>query len=211
MTEFRFIFVLFIFFNILGCANRYGPVDNVEFNQKVNLKDLDATYVNVMESEEGYISLFSKYLWPYAHNLPYKETLILSSKHNEIDFINISLAGNGLLFEAVLNACIVLSKRIEIDDRFDNGQFRISSRYRFWSEVHIGPDYNKNTIGIDKKSDGKLRRLDRAGGLAFWIIPFVIFDTRDYRIKKMPEKLSFPQCKTHNKLNEGFTLQTTKQ
>ena len=88
----------------------------------------------------------------------------------------------------------VKKKIIEIDGSFESGQFEIDSTYRNWSEVHIGPWYNRITLGIDIAGNAKLRSLDRVGGMIFWIIPFVAFETWDHRLNKLAEKQYFPTC-----------------
>lgn len=194
MIFFRFLLILVIFSITGACA--YGPTNNVEFNEKIRLKDLDGSYENEMETKENSLNLFSAYIWPYPENLQYKEILALSNKHKNIDLINISLVGFKLIFEAIDNNCVILNKSINIYDRFESGQFRLESSYSNWSQVHIGPNFNKKTIGLDINNYAKLRSLDRAAGLAFWVVPFAIFESRDYRIKRVSEKHSFPDCKT---------------
>ena len=196
MIYFRFVLILFIFSSIGACA--YGPTNNVEFNEETSLKELDGSYENEMETTENNLNLFSAYIWPYPENLQYKELLALSNKHKNIDLVNISLIGSELIFEAIDNNCVILKKNIKVHDRFQSGQFRLESSYSNWSTVHIGPTFNKKTLGLDINNYAKLRNLDRAGGLAFWIIPFVILESRDYRIKRNSEKYSFPECETES-------------
>tara|TARA_B100001063_G_scaffold76212_1_gene70451 strand:- start:195 stop:827 length:633 start_codon:yes stop_codon:yes gene_type:complete len=194
MIYFRFLLILVFFSGVGACA--YGPTNNVDFNNKISLKDLDGSYENEMETTENNLNLFSAYIWPYPENLQYKELLALSNKHKNIDLINISLLGSELIFEAIDNNCVILKKSINVHERFESGQFKLESSYSNWSEVHIGPNFNKKTIGLDLNDYAKLRSLDRAGGLAFWVIPFAIFESRDYRIKRVSEKHSFAECKT---------------
>src|SRR5690606_21972322 len=151
-------------------------------------------YENQMEPTENNLSLFSAYIWPYPKNLQYKELLDLSNKHKNIDLIKISTSGFDLIFEAIDHNCVILKKSIDTHNRFKSGQLKLESNYSNWSEVHIGPSFNKITIGLDRNNDAKLRILSRAGGLAFWIFPFAIFESWDYRIKRVSENYSFADC-----------------
>lgn len=192
MIFYRFLLVLVVSSGIGACA--YGPTNNVDFNDRIRLKDLDGHYENKMETTENVSNLFSAYIWPYPENLKYKELLDLSDKHKNIDIISISSLGSYLIFEAIDNNCVILKKSINTHDRFKSGQFKLESNYSNWSEVHIGPNFSKTTIGLDLNNDAKLRSLNRVGGLAFWVVPFVIFESWDFRIKRVSEKGSFADC-----------------
>jgi len=192
MIFYRFLLVLVVSIGIGACA--HTPINNVDFNDRIRLKDLDGYYENKMETTENNFNLFSAYIWPHTEKLQHKELLEISSKHKNIDFISISLLGPNLIFEAIDNNCVILKKSINTHDRFKSGQFKLESNYSNWSEVHIGPNFSKTTIGLDLNNDAKLRTINRVGGLAFWIIPFVIFESWDYRIKRISEKRSFSEC-----------------
>jgi hypothetical protein len=199
MIHLRYLFILTVLSQLCACAS--GPVNNVDFNEKVNLKDFSGTYENKMEDVESSLDLLSTYLWPLAKNLAYKDLMNVYRKHKDINYVNIKYSESGLLFEAISNGCVAVKKIIEVNERFKNGQFKINSSYGNWSEVHIGPWYNRTTLGIDTAGNAKLRNLDRAGGLIFWIIPFVVFESIDHRIIQLTEKKNFPSCEAKDYWN----------
>src|SRR5690606_21536481 len=120
MIPYRFLLILVVSSGIGACA--YGPINNVDFNERTRLKDLDGYYENQMEPTENNLSLFSAYIWPYPKNLQYKELLDLSNKHKNIDLIKISTSGFDLIFEAIDHNCVILKKSIDTHNRFKSGQ-----------------------------------------------------------------------------------------
>ncbi len=191
MTYFRFIFIFTMLIQLCACAS--GPVNNVDFNKDVNLENLGGTYENKMEATENIQALFSTHIWPFTKDTTHKKSMNIK-QHKNIDYVNITYTNSGLMFEAISNGCVAVQKTIEIDGSFESGQFEINSTYKNWSEVHIGPWYNRITLGIDIAGNAKLRSLDRVGGMIFWIIPFVAFETWDHRLNKLTEKQYFPTC-----------------
>jgi hypothetical protein len=192
MIYFRPLIILIVLIPLCACAS--GPVNDVDFNEEASLKDLSGTYENKMGDFESSLDLFSTYLWSLSKSPTHKGLTTVFQKHIDINYINITYADSVLLFEAISNDCVVVEKTIEINERFEDGQFKIKSSYGNWSQVHIGPMYNRITLGIDIAGDAKLRSLDRIGGLAFWVVPFAIFESRDHRINRLAEKQIFPNC-----------------
>lgn len=176
------------------CACTHGPIKNVGFNSDVDLKRLDGTYEDTMESTPGKLGSLSSYIWKYTKSLESKGYVSLNSKDISINYINLTIDEYTVTFEAIGNSCIVARKIIEVDNQFYDGELELMSSYSNISPVHIGPNYLKRTIGVDMAGDSKFRSLSRAGGLLFWFIPFAIFETWDYRINRLDDKIIFPEC-----------------
>jgi hypothetical protein len=191
----KFIRIVITFTSLIGlCACTHGPIKNMDFNTGLDLKRLDGTYEDVMESSPGKLGLFSSYIWTYTNDLKNKGYASLNSQGTKVSYVNLTINEYEVTFEAIGNSCIVARKTVDVNDRFDDGEFEIISSYSNISPVHVGPNYMKKTIGLDVTGDAKFRKLERAGGLLFWFIPFAIFETWDYKINKLDEKIIFPEC-----------------
>lgn len=191
--------IAFVFFIGLGaCSYNSGPTNNADFRSSISLMDLEGLYKNEMEVSEDKSDWFSRYLWIAEEKLEYKALLARTSKHKAINYINISFEKDSIKFEAIKNDCVVASKRLGLDNRFDGAEFIFDSSFKFFSEVHIGPDYRRRTIGVDIAGDTKVRLLNRAGGLLFMFLPFAVTQISDGRLIMAAEKPIDENCEVND-------------
>ena len=190
--------IAFFLIGLGGCSYNSGPVNNADFRSSISLIDLEGFYENKMEVSEGRYDWFSRYLWIAEEKLEYEALLARTSKHKAINHIRISFEKDSVKFEAIKNDCVVASKKLELENRFDGSEFIFDSSFQFFSEVHVGPDYRRRTIGVDTAGDPKVRSLNRAGGLLFLFLPFAITQISDGRLKKAAENPTDVDCEIND-------------
>jgi len=168
-----------------GCFTS-GPTDNVGFDKIETLRELEGVYQNLGEREQGAPPVYlSQVIWP---------------KTAGIDHAAITTIEVRLLSHNTLRVRASRTDGIEKEDTFvegkdfeiHSGRIRLKQKVGFQNDLAIGPSYERDELGLDKKGHGKRSQQFGFVGLVM-VIPMVLGgsdEVRFIRIDKVPKPMS---------------------
>lgn len=178
----------FFYLSVLqyGCVILEGPKDNSGFNNITSLSDLEGIYKNLGEGEKSSSTIYlSSIIWPK----------LVSLDHQSIETIEVKLIErNALLVRAVGKTEIIYeSTFVEgTDFDFDSGYIMLrqvlglSLGYPAGNPF-IGIIYEKRTLGLDQRGEGKFRMSGAVAGVAFLVLPMIGTGRTDVRFLRITE------------------------
>ena len=190
-----FIAVLLSLF-LTGCAFHRGPDDPVQLTSVSESTGLSGVFVN-------HGNPLGKLSYTFFGDSPrIDKSSDGKMRHDEIDFVKISVIDQGLLVEAIKGQCIVANKvlRENIDFVVEGGRVVIKTETHFLTrgvgDITVGPSTSKTSLGIDVEGHLIWKRQDYAAVLVGFIIPAAISDVVEVRYEKadIDENTIFQKC-----------------
>jgi hypothetical protein len=184
MRRFLPLFSLVLLLN--GCISS-GPTDNVGFDKFETIRELEGIYQNLGEREQGAPPVYlSQVIWPKTEGIA----------HAAITAIEVRL-----LSPNTLGVRASSKDGVEKEDTFvegkdfeiHSGRIRLKQSFRIAGfksgDPAVGPLYERDELGLDRKGHGKLSKQGGFVGLVYMLIPMAIGgyeDVRFVRIDKVP-------------------------
>ena len=162
-----------------GCVS--APPNNSGFSKLDTIYELQGSYKNKGERDNNgspYPIYLSFVIWP-------NETTL---KHEELETIEVVVVSKNSISVKALSKRGVEKEETFIEGKhFDITDGRISLKRGFRivgtksGEPRVGPGYERVELGIDKKSQGKLRSDGAVVGLVYMFFPFAFAVREDVR------------------------------
>jgi hypothetical protein len=172
---------------LLGGCITTGPTDNVDFDKIETIRELEGVYQNLGEREQGAPPVYlSQVIWPKTAGIA----------HAAITAIEVRL-----LSPNTLGVRASSKDGIEKEDTFvegkdfeiHSGRIRLKQSFRIAGfksgDPVVGPLYEREELGLDRKGHGKLSNQGGFVGLVMMLIPLAIGvseEVRFIRIEKVP-------------------------
>ncbi|HEX9757482.1 MAG TPA: hypothetical protein VGB26_06730 [Nitrospiria bacterium] len=183
----RRLILLFSLVLLLGGCITTGPTNNVDFGKIETIRELEGVYQNLGEREQGAYPIYlSQVIWPKTVGIDHAAITTI-----EVRLLNPNTLGvrassnNGVEKEDTF----VEGKDFEIH----SGRIRLKQSFRIAGfrsgDLIVGPTYERDELGLDRKGHGKLSKQGGFVGLVVSLIPMAIGvneDVRFVRIDKVP-------------------------
>jgi hypothetical protein len=188
----KFKIIAFMMLIILcSCAFHIEPSDNQEFHQISQLSELAGVYKN-NGNPSGYLS---QIIWNDI------KSIIDGIDHEQIEFIEVTPKDNSLIVGAISGGCTIYKRTYILGRDFNITDGKITMHKntflytRGGDDPLLGPSYEKTTLGLDVKNQGKSRDYEYGVGLLLMAVPVSVSQTRDIRYERVSDKpLGFKDC-----------------
>ena len=171
-----------------GC--RYissGPTNNVDFGKIETIRELEGVYQNLGEREQGAPPIYlSEVIWPKTEGIAHAAITTIEVKLLNPNTLGVRASSKN---DVEKEDTFVEGKDFEIH----SGRIRLKQSFTIGGftpgEAVVGPFYERDDLGIDRKGHGKLRKQGGFVGLAFLLIPLASGaneEVRFIRIDKVP-------------------------
>jgi hypothetical protein len=182
----RFI-PLFSLVLLLGGCITTGPTDNVDFGKIETIRELEGVYQNLGEREQGAPPVYlSRVIWPEAAGIDHAAITAIEVRLLSPNTLGVRASSkDGVEKESTF----VEGKDFEIH----SGHIRLKQNVGIAGfksgEPVVGPYYERDELGLDRKGHGKLSKQGGFVGLVMMLIPMAIGvseEVRFIRIDKAP-------------------------
>lgn len=178
---------LFSLVLLLGGCISSGPTDNVDFGKIETIRGLEGVYRNLGEREQGAFPIhLSEVIWPKTGGIA----------HAAITTIEVKLLNPNTLEVRASSKDGVEKEDTFVDGKdfeIHSGRIRLKQSFRIAGfrsgDLIVGPLYEREELGIDRKGHGKLSKQGGFVGLVVMLIPMAIGgseEVRFIRIDKVP-------------------------
>lgn len=191
-----------IAFLLAGCSLHSAPENNLDFEQILQLSELEGVYSN-KGNPSGFLS---QKIWPDIKEVfpEIRNVETFDTGHDKIELIEVLAGENSLTVKAIRNGCAIYEKSYipGRDFTISHGKLVIHRESHLLSrgsdDVLLGPSYEEVTIGIDTGKQGKSRSKGYAAGLVFMVIPVAVSDMTDIRYERVYDKpRNYGTCHRH--------------
>lgn len=181
------LITLLFFVLVSACAYQTAPIENREFVSLQELSELNGVFSNKGDPD-GYLSGI---LWGQD-----SESFDVSLGHKNIEYVQVATTENSIVVRAIHNNCVIHSEAFRLSNYplLSDGKIGLPGKFSLFSEVHVGPSYQSQTMGLDSDGDGKYRSKQYLAGLAFWILPFALSETKEITFKKIMTSRVYDEC-----------------
>lgn len=172
----KLTYLSFLLFIISGCHS--VPLNNVDFAQIKNIKELEGSYNNYGEGKSNTRFVYlSQLIWQNEEGL----------QHFSIQSIEVKMANERTLSVRAMGENGVIKEEVFVqgeDFDFSSGLIPLPGHFGFPYPI-IGSSYENSGFGLDIRTDGKYKVRTTTAGLLALIIPAAFTETEEFRFKRM--------------------------